>query len=132
MDQTKGLSDLMTRQILEQVESIRGGFNLGSRISVTELGRSTKWREALNRMFAIEVVDRNRTAAVLLKPEVYTAILQYLDQIETELEHARVDALFAQREHLNRWASGEDLESKALASLEERQDSIRGLLNGDP
>jgi hypothetical protein len=131
MDDQKGLNTPMTQKTLEQVEIIRSGFNLGSRVSVTQLGRSTKWREALDQMTALEVVDRNQTAAVLLKPEAYTAMLNYIDQIEAELEQAQVEALFARREHMNQWASGEDLESKALTSLEARQDSIRGLLDGD-
>jgi len=119
------------QQFLEQIESIRNGFALGSRVSVTQLGRSTKWREELEQMTALEVVDRNQTAAVLIKPEAYIAMLNYIDQIEAELEQAQVDALFARRENMNHWASGEALQEKALEILETRKVEIRGLLDGD-
>lgn len=121
----------MEQQSLEQIERIRNGFALGSRVSVTQLGRSTKWREELEQMTALEVVDRNQTAAVLIKPEAYIAMLNYINEMEVELEQAQVHALFARRENMNNWAPGDDLQEKALESLEKRKAEIRGLLDGN-
>ncbi|MBP1970329.1 exonuclease VII small subunit [Virgibacillus natechei] len=126
----KGLNK-MTNQMLKDVEKIRRGFELGSRVGVTQLGRSTQWRDDLERLTAMEVVDRNQTAAVLLKPESFKALMTYLDQVEQELEQEQVEAIFAYRKDSNDWSSGEDLATKAKASLEERQRYIRGLLDDD-
>lgn len=125
----KELNTYVEQHALEQVERIRNGFALGSRVSVTQLGRSTKWRDALDEVTALEVVDRNQTAAVLIKPEAYTAMLNYIDQIEEELEHAQVESLFARRENMNNWASGEELNAKGLESLEKRKADLRSLLD---
>lgn len=126
----KGLNK-MTAKMLEDVEKIRKGFDLGSRIGVTQLSRSTQWRDDLERFVALEVVDRKQTAAVLLKPEAFKALMAYLDQVDQELEQAQVDALFAHREQLNDWASSDNLAKKAKKSMQERQKRIRGILDGD-
>lgn len=120
----------MSMEMLEQVEKIRSGFQMGSRVGVTALGRSTQWREELERLAAMEVVDRNQTAAILLSPDAFKAILAYLDQIDEEREQMQVEALFKAREHMNDWDSGESLATKAVESLKARQDQIRGLLDG--
>ncbi|MCL6563946.1 MAG: hypothetical protein K6U87_13160 [Firmicutes bacterium] len=114
----------------ERVDQIRHGFDLDSRVTVTQLGRSTAWRKALSHKLALEVVDRNRTAAVLLQPEAYTALLEYLDHLEAELEQAQVEALFARRESLQQWLTGDALEQSALTRLAQRRERIRELLDG--
>ncbi|XZF75343.1 hypothetical protein ACSBO6_17315 [Bacillus sp. AL-1R] len=35
----------------KNIEKIRRGFEMGSRIGVTQLGRSTKWRQDLENQF---------------------------------------------------------------------------------
>lgn len=126
----KGLIN-MTAKMIEEVEKIRRGFELGSRVGVTQLGRSTKWRDDLERLAAMEVVDRNQTAAILLKPDTFKALMAYLDQVDEELEQAQVEALFASRKHLTDWTSSEDMANKAKTGLQERQKQIRGILDGD-
>lgn len=123
--------DEMNIEMLESVEKVRNGFELGSRVGVTQLGRSTKWREDLERLSAMEVVDRNQTAAVLLSPETFKALLTYLEQVDKEREQMQVEALFKAREHMNNWDSGESLATKAKDRLTERQEQIRGLLDGN-
>ena len=65
----------LSAETIKEVQRIRHGFQMGSRVGVTQLGRSTQWREDLARVAAMEVVERNETRAVLLKPEVFQAML---------------------------------------------------------
>lgn len=120
----------MTIEMLENVEKIRRGFEVGSRVGVSQLGRSTQWRSDLERLSALEILDRNQTAGILLSPSVYKSLLEYLDNIDTVLEQAQVEQLFEQRKEIH-WTSGEDLATKAKASLKEREKHIRGVLDGD-
>lgn len=99
----KELSKLSTKAI-EEVQKIRHGFQMGSRVGVTQLGRSTQWREDLDRLAAMEVVDRNETKAILLKPELYEAMVEYMavlerkkEELEVELETAEVEQLYGHR-----------------------------------
>ncbi len=128
-EERKGLNSSMNT--LQEIEIVRGGFQLGGRVSVTQLGRSTEWRETLKEMSALEVVDRNQTAAVLLKPETYKAIWAYLQEMESELEHIQIEMLLSRREKMDNWASGDDLSARATANFTERRDKIRRFLDGD-
>jgi hypothetical protein len=120
----------MTTEILENVEKIRRGFDMGSRIGVTQLGRSTQWRKDLENHAALEILDRNQTAGILLSPETFKSLLDYLDNVDQELEQVQVEKLYGNRKEMN-WASGEDLATKAKASFTARQDHIRKFLDGD-
>ncbi|WP_180232993.1 hypothetical protein [Bacillus sp. AFS055030] len=55
----------MTIETSKNIEKIRRGFNMGSRIGVTQLGRSTKWRQDLENHAVLEILDRNQTAGIL-------------------------------------------------------------------
>ncbi|MEQ2468318.1 hypothetical protein [Niallia hominis] len=99
----KEMSELSAKAI-EEVQKIRHGFQMGSRVGVTQLGRSTQWREDLDRLAAMEVVDRNETKAILLKPEVYQAMIEYMsllerkkEELEVEIETAEVEQLYGYR-----------------------------------
>lgn len=119
----------MSVEMIEAVEKVRNGFGMGSRVSVTALGRSANWRKDLNENLAMEVVDRNVTTAVLLKPEVYQAIMGRLEQLEIELEQSQIEALFQSRENMNNWATGEELVTKANDNFDSRMKYLRGKLN---
>ena len=77
----------------------------------------------------MEVVDRNVTTAVLLKPEVYQAIMARLEQLEIELEQSQIEALFQSRENMNNWVTGEELVTKANDNFDSRMKYLRGKLN---
>ncbi len=124
----KRLNEL-TQEILDKVEQIRSGFKMGSRVGVTALGRSTQWREELEKLSAMEVTDRDQTAAILLSPDAFKAILTYLDQVDREREQLQLEVLFEARKDMNDWDSGDSLAAKTLQILDEREDQIRGLLD---
>lgn len=124
----KRLNEL-TQEILDKVEQIRSGFKMGSRVGVTALGRSTQWCEELEKLSAMEVTDRDQTAAILLSPDAFKAILTYLDQVDREREQLQLEVLFEARKDMNDWDSGDSLAAKTLQILDEREDQIRGLLD---
>jgi len=127
---TKGLIS-MPREMLTAVERVRNGFQIDSHINVTQLARSTSWRNDLEKYLAMPILDRNQTAAVVLSPDAFRAILKYIDAIEEELETAQLEALLKARENMENWEEGEELSRKAKESFLERQELLRGLLDGD-
>ncbi|MFY4775198.1 hypothetical protein [Metabacillus sp. RGM 3146] len=86
----------LTAKMLEEIEKIRNGFELGCRVGVTKLSRSTQWRDDLEKFSAMEVVDRNQTAAILMKPDLFR-VMEYIYQMDAELEQAQIESLFEQR-----------------------------------
>ncbi|MGG1519449.1 hypothetical protein ABE504_28880 [Paenibacillus oryzisoli] len=121
----------MSKEMLATVEKVRGGFQLGSQIPVTQLARSTAWKDSLAKFSMLQILDRNQTAAVVLTPEAFRAVLTYIDEIEEELESAQVEMLLKAREGMENWESGEELARKAKESFLERQELLRGVLDGD-
>jgi hypothetical protein len=77
------------------------------------------------------ILDRNQTAAVVLSPDAFRAILKYIDAIEEELESAQLDNLLKARANMENWEADEELATKAKESFLERQDLLRGILDGD-
>ncbi|WP_019415070.1 hypothetical protein [Paenisporosarcina sp. TG20] len=121
----------MTLQTIAEVEKIRRGFEMGSQVGVTSLGRSTKWREDLERLGAMQIVDRNQTTAILLKPESFQGLMTYLDQVDEKLEQAQIEVLFNYRKDTTDFLSGNELATKAKESFRARKEQLRGFLDGD-
>ena len=121
----------MSREMLSTVEQVRHGFQMDSQITVTQLTRSTSWKSELAKYSALQILDHNQTAAVVLTPEAFRAVMKYIDEIEEELEKAQLEMLLKAREDMKDWAGGKELSGKAKESFLERQELLRGLLDGD-
>jgi hypothetical protein len=117
-------------QVFQDVQTILGGLEIGCHIGITEMQRQTKWRETFNEAKMMEILERNETFGVLLKPELLRSLQTYIDQLEQQVEQLQLDALFAQRQGQMHWTTGADLKEKAQASLSRRQDLMRGLPDG--
>lgn len=126
----KGMVE-MSSHTLRTVEKVRNGFDMDSHINITQLSRSTAWRDQLKKFESMQILDRNQTAAIILTPDAFRAILQYMDSVESELEKAQLELLLQARDQMNHWETGEELSRKAKESFLARQDHLRGLLNGD-
>lgn len=119
----------VSNEEIDKVEKVRNGFKMGSHVGLTKLGRSTHWREKLEAQGALELLDRNETAGVILEPKVFEAMLNYMDEIDEELEQERLAALFERRKNTIEFLSGEALATKALVNFKERQQHIRRFLD---
>lgn len=135
----KEMSKMTAEAKIKEVEQVRHGFQMGSRVGVTELGRSTHWRDVLTRVAAMEVVERNATKAVLLKPETFQAILDYLNDIESqkeeleaEIETMEVDRIYGHRLQTTEFTpSGEDAAKSAIELFRANKEKYRAKLDGD-
>jgi hypothetical protein len=121
----------MSKDMLLTVEKVRSGFELDSQITVTQLSRSSTWKEDLKKYSALQILDRNHTAAVILTPDAFRAILKYIDAIEEELESTQLEMLLKAREGMENWESGQELSRKAKESFLERQELLRNVLDGN-
>lgn len=121
----------MSKDMLSTVERVRNGFQLDSQITVTQLTRSTSWRNDLEKYMAMQILDRNHTAAVVMSPDAFRAVMKYIDMIEEELETTQLEMLLKTRSNTENWQSGKELSKNAKDSFLERQELLRGLLNGD-
>lgn len=117
-------------QLMRDVEKFLGGFELGNHIGITKLQRETQsWKDLFNKAQMIEILDRNETYAVMMKPEIFNSMREYIKILEGQLEAVQLDLLFARRGENMEWLTGEELKQNAMASFNERIDVIRELLD---
>ncbi|RNF39972.1 hypothetical protein [Planococcus salinus] len=118
-------------ELLRSFEKVRHDFQMGTQVGLTQLGCSATWREKLKQAGVLEVLDRNDTAGVLIEPEVFQAILDYLDLMDEELEEAQIDALVKHRKDARDFASGKELAKGAVLKFREKNEHHRRFLDGD-
>ena len=119
-----------------RTDDIRKFVSAGQRISLTDLTRSKSWREELTDHDIMEVIDRSETTAFLLSPSKLRALVGEIDLLEDELERtqielerAQIDLLFATRQQMSDWSSGESLAAKAKAHLDSKEALLRRIPN---
>ncbi len=114
----------MTPPVLAKMETLRKASSSHSRISLTELARSTKWRDQLAEQGVLEIMDRTETAAFLLSPNNMDTLLNAIEELEEQVEQAEVEALISCRATQNNWQTGDTLASSASASLKKRRQEL--------
>lgn len=105
----------------EEVACARDGFPLGARVGLTEVSRGTSWREKVYEFGKLELVDRTTTVAVLVRPELFQALLKYVDVLEEEAAMYEDALMIVSREHRQNWLEGEALAAEAKRLLRERR-----------
>ena len=108
------------------IEQIRQAAHPAPRISLTELARSTKWRESMTEYAVVELCDRSETAGYLVSAVGMQEILDRLEALEQELEQAQLEAIISQRANATDWKSGADLAHKASGHLQKRIKQLEG------
>lgn len=61
-------------------------YQIGNHVTVTQLSRSTQWRNKLEHREIMEVLDRTETIAILLHPDVYENLCKYIKELEQKME----------------------------------------------
>ena len=115
--------------LFEQTNDIRTRVAPQTRVSVTDLARSTAWRKSLKKDKVMEVIDRGNQVGWLLSSEGMQAMLDTMDYFETELERVQVAYICALRNRQDDWASGVELSASALTYLDNNYDDIQAVFD---
>ena len=99
----------MTPEQNATLDQVRRAAKPAPRVSLTELSRSTKWRESMVEYAIVELCDHSETAGYLVSPAGMEDILARLEELERELEEAQLAAIVSQRGGNAVWRSGEAL-----------------------
>jgi len=121
----------MTTEELDRVHTIRNSVQPYHRLGLTDLARTRQWRDDLLAYDIIEIIDRSDTTGYLISVKGLQALLDAITSLEEELEQIQIDALFAGREYLENWESGNALAHKAKLSLKLAQSKVRDSADGD-
>lgn len=120
---------MQPKALLDTTNNIRSRTVAQSRISVTDLARSTSWRKTLKKDRVVEVLDRGTQVGWLLSPDGMQALLDTMDYLETELERAQIAYLHAQRFQDENWLSGADLAESAANYLDANYETMQAALD---
>lgn len=116
-------------ELLHKIQKVRQDSEIEAQVGLSELNRSTEWRKKLENFGALQAVDQGKTIGVLLEPEIFQALLEYLNIVEDELEEVILGAILDHRKNETGFLSGEELTTAALKILRERQKEIRKFLD---
>lgn len=116
-------------ELLHKIQKVRQDSEIEAHVGLFEFNRSTEWRKELENLGALQVVDRGETIGVLLEPEIFQALLEYLNLVEDELEETILGVILDHRKNETDFLSGEELTTAALKILGERQKEIRKFLD---
>jgi len=115
--------------LLHKIQKVRQNSETEAHVGLSEFNCSTEWHKDLENLGSLQIVDQEKTIGVLLEPEIFQALLEYLNLIEDELEETTLDAILEQRKGEADFLSGEELTTATLKILEERQKEIRRFLD---
>lgn len=112
---------MLPNSAAQTMEKLQRVANPSPRVSLTELSRSTKWREDMIEYAIVELCDHNETAGYLVSPQGMQDILSSLEQLQRELEEAQLAAIIAQRGANTTWETGDILAERTSAILAEQE-----------
>ena len=114
----------MSPQVAERVQDAFAGSRRANRIGLSDFSHGRKWREDLADASILEIVDRTETAGWLLSDDGLGSLVGRIQELEDELEQARLAAIFASRADRDSWARGDELAEAAKASARARRKAI--------
>ena len=114
----------MSPQVAERVQEAYAGSRKANRIGLSDFSHGRKWREDLANASILEIVDRTETAGWLISDDGLASLVSRIEELEDELEHARLAAIFAARSDRDSWAKGDALAEAAKASARARRKAI--------
>ncbi|MDU1289432.1 MAG: hypothetical protein E6965_09590 [Bifidobacterium bifidum] len=103
----------------------------GTRVTLTELGRSNKWRKNLADKGVLELVDRSDTTGFIVSVDAMNDLLDALDRYESEAETLAVQPMFEARKDRIEAKSGIELRDAAMQALEDRPELMKFLQSED-
>ncbi len=121
----------MSTAVVGRMQTLQAASGSKSRISLTELARSNKWRSALKDRGVLEVVDRTDTAAFLVSQQGMADLLGTIEDLESQLERAEIASMVNARAGRQNWLSGEELASQAWDCLLARKGELEAASHVD-
>jgi len=114
-----------------QVDEIRSAVTLTPRIGVTELGRSTGWRDQLKDHAILEIVERADTVGYLISYRGMIDLLDEMEALEEAADQASVAAMVEVRGSAGHALAGEELAQEARQRLRQRHAKMSEALDVD-
>lgn len=122
------MADIST---IEKLSDVRSRIHDDSRVSLSDFARGKEWRSKLAKDDFMELQDHGERMAWIISEEGMREVVDYITELEEQVERASIRAMFEERDGHERWETGPVLESDALSYLHEHESEILKAANGD-
>lgn len=119
----------MSAQVADCVHEAYAGSRKAARIGLSDFSHGRKWRDELVSSPILEIVDRAETAGWLISDDGLGSLVRRIEELEEEIEQARLAAIFAARSSRDTWLERDDLAAAAKASARARREAIEDAAN---
>ena len=107
-----------------RVAEIRSVIHDDRRVSLTDFSRGRAWRDKLAANGILELQDRSERIAWVVSEQDMTQIVDYIAELEEQMERDSAEAMVRTREGREDWKGGPELAEAALKSFEQRKDAL--------
>lgn len=122
-DSRKGES--MNVHAAAKLADVRSRIEEDTRISLSDFARGKTWRKKLATDEFMELQEHGERIAWIISEDGMREMLEYVADLEAQVEEASIRAMFEERKDIEDWKTGEDLKESAIAYLHEHGDMIK-------
>lgn len=118
-------------KLLKKIEKVQSGFESNSYIELTKFHNSSNWQHTLEKVGALQVLENKKKVGIILEPETFDALVEYLNLIDKEMELTSFAAMVERSKGTTGYLSGEKLTKEALEIFDEHKEDIRKFLDNE-
>lgn len=106
---------------LDRITATVDAARLRNRISLTDVARTSLWKERLKEHGVVEVTDRSDPYAYIVSAEGMAELVGRLEELEDEIERYETARMVRERDHKGKvWLSDGELADSAMRLIDER------------
>lgn len=109
---------------MQKLSEVRSRINDDNRVSLSDFARGKEWRKKLSRDEFMELQEHGERMAWIISEEGMREVVDYIAELEEQLERASVEAMFRARSGREDWKSGDELRDAALAYFHDNRDGL--------
>lgn len=109
---------------MQKLSEVRSRINDDNRVSLSDFSRGKEWRKKLSRDEFMELQEHGERMAWIISEEGMREVVDYIAELEEQLERASVEAMFRARSGREDWKSGDELKDAALAYFRDNRDEL--------
>lgn len=95
-----------------------------SRVALSEFARGKTWRSKLQSNEFMELQEHGERMAWLISEDGMRGIVDYISELEGQVERASIRAMFDVRNEEAEWKTGADLRDAALSFFRDNEDEL--------
>lgn len=116
---------------VERLSGVRSRIHDDSRVSLSEFARGKEWRSKLARNEFMELQEHGERMAWVVSEEGMRKMVDYITELEEQVESASIRAMFETRKGRENWEAGAELaEAAATYFLEHEAELAKAAMNG--